>query len=110
MSVAEKSIQAVQASWFDEFIASVRTHQLQLETNTATEELKNMYDILMNGSNHDLAHLSKITADAHFIKSMVLQYLQIIQPNLPLKLAFDMDNSEVLVWAEIEDNNERMED
>lgn len=110
MSIAEKSIQSVQSGWFDELIAAIRTHQLQLETNTATDDIKSAYHTLMNGSSEDLAMLNKISANRHFIKGMILKYIALLQSVNPLKLAFDMDDSEVLVWAEIKDDDEQTED
>lgn len=109
MKIAEKNIQTVQNSWFDEFIAAVRTHQLQLETGTANEEIKSVYNVLINGNQIDLAALNKINANQYFVKNMVLEYLKSIQNNMPLKLAFDMDDSEVLIWAEIPNNDEVLE-
>lgn len=95
--------------WFDEFIASIKTHQLQLETNTASDKLKQLYDLAMFGSDNDLAELSKIRANQHFTKKIIIEYLKEISTSMPLKLALDLEDSEVLVWAEIEDDNEEME-
>ena len=97
-------------NWFDEFIATIRTHQLQLETNTADNELQNFYKAVFSGNSNQLAKLSKDTANQHFVKALVLEYLQEIQQSMPNKLAFDMNDNEVLVWAEIGDNNEELED
>lgn len=60
------------SAWFDEFIAGFGTHQLQLETNTATEELKNVYDASMSGNDTELAAISKMGADKHFIKGILV--------------------------------------
>lgn len=109
MTIANKNIQTVQNSWFDEFIAAVRTHQLQLETDTATDELKSIYNVLFSGNEIDLASLNKISANQFFVKNMVFEYLKLLHNNIPLKLAFDMDDSEVLIWAEIQNNDETME-
>jgi hypothetical protein len=109
MIVAGNNIQSVKDAWFDEFIAAIRTHQLQLETNTAPEGLKKIYDVVIHGSDNDLAVLSKASANQHFIKKVIVGYLQEISKNMPIKLAFDLDDSEVLVWAEIKDDDEEME-
>ena len=39
--------QVSRAEWFDNLIAALRTHELQLENDTANEEMKKVYDILM---------------------------------------------------------------
>lgn len=102
-------LQTVNEAWFDEFIASVRTHQLQLETGTASQEIKQAYDLMINGSDNDLAYYSKASANRHFIRKLILDYIKSISSSMPVKLAFDMDDSEVLVWAEIADDDEAAE-
>jgi Mg2+ and Co2+ transporter CorA len=96
-------------AWFDEFIATIRTHQLQLETNTANSELENLYKIIFSGNTSQMAKLAKDNANQHFIKAMVLEYLKEIHNAMPNKLAFDMNDNEVLVWAEINDDAEELE-
>lgn len=100
----------LQTQWFQEFIATLQTHQLMLETNTASEELKNIYNVFFNGSETELAHAAKRSSDIHFIKSIIVDYLKEIKQNMPVKLAFDLDDSEVLVWAEINNDDEATED
>ena len=56
-----------------------------------------------------MAVLSKMNANQHFIKNVIVEYLQEISKKLPIRLAFDLDDSEVLVWAEINDDDEEME-
>ena len=104
------TLQTVQESWFENFIAAIRTHQLQLETNTAPEDLKHAYSVFMHGSDHEMAMLNRLSANSHFIKKIVLDYMVLARNRMPLQLAFDMNGGEVLVWAEIENDNEEMED
>lgn len=106
----EDNITEIKSTWFDEFIAAIRTHQLQLETNTASESLKQFYEVAINGNQNQLAQLSKESANQHFIKQIIISYLKEIENKMPEKLAFDLDDSEVLVWAEIENDDEQMED
>jgi hypothetical protein len=97
-------------TWFDEFIATIRTNQLQLETDTTLEDLKRMYNILFSGNERETILHLKATADQYYIKSITVEYLHEISSKMPLKRAFDLDDSEVLVWAEIENDNEVIED
>lgn len=112
MSIAENispEVKSIRAAWFDEFIASIKTHELMLETNVASPELTKMYATFMGGDQKEMAALSKINADKYFIKSIVFEYIKSIPEFLPKKLAFDLDDSEVLVWAEIKDDDEDTE-
>jgi hypothetical protein len=95
--------------WFDEFIAALRAHQVQLETNTANAELKKFYETIFSGNADELAHLGKASAQKHFVPRIILDYLNMIALSYPRKLAFDFNDSEVLVWAEINDNDELLE-
>lgn len=109
MSTTANSISTIKDLWFDEFIATIRTHQLQLETDTASDGLKKMYDIAIHGSNDQLAQLSKISANQHFIKKIIVEYISEVEDKMPVKLAFDLDDSEVLVWAEIPNDRDDLE-
>lgn len=44
-----------------------------------------------------------------FIPKILFDYLSLVRKDMPLKLAFDMSGSEILIWAEIEDDNFEME-
>lgn len=110
MSTTTNNLATIKDAWFDEFIAAIRTHQLQLETDTASEGLKKMYDIAIHGTSNQLAELSKVSANQHFIKKIIVSYIKEVEDKMPKKLAFDLDDSEVLVWAEITDDKDEMED
>jgi hypothetical protein len=105
----ENQVQSTTEQWFDELVATLRTHQLLLETETADEDTKKVYDILMGGNALDVAHLSRTLSQRQIIGSILWDYLKIIKDNKPQKLAFDYNDSEVLVWAEIDENNEQLE-
>ena len=101
--------QANRAEWFDNLIASLRTHELQLETDTAPEEIKKAYDIFMGDDLNAMFKLNKDTTQKYFVGKIIVDFLKQLDKSLPLKLAFDFNDSEVLVWAEIDDNNEAQE-
>lgn len=95
--------------WFDELIATLRTHELQLETNTAPKEMKEFYDVFMGNNLDEMFKLNKASSQKYFVGKIIVEYIKLLDKNLPSKLAFDFNDSEVLVWAEIEDNNEAQE-
>lgn len=98
--------------WFESFINSMEVDRLTLQTNTATKEQREVYTDLANGSLDSLAGKVRTETSQFFIKKIVSAYL-IELKNKSIhtqKLAFDLSDSKVLVWAEIEDDNEEMED
>jgi hypothetical protein len=112
MSVTAKTYNKVQDTteiWFDELVATLRSHEIMLETQIADEDLKSFYSTLMGGNSFDIANLSRTQTQRHFIGSILWDYLKIIKDSKPQKLAFDYNDSEVLVWAEIDENNDLLE-
>ena len=97
------------AEWFDNLIAALRTHELQLETNTAPKELVDLYKNLMGNNIDELLKTNKAITQQHFVSKIILEFLRLLDKNIPNKLALDFNDSEVLVWAEIDDNNEAQE-
>jgi hypothetical protein len=112
MAIVEKTgnpVQNTTEQWFDELVSTLRTHQLMIETQTIDEDKKNFYDILQGSNTLEVSHLSRTISQRQIIGSILWDYLKIIKDNKPQKLAFDYNDSEVLVWAEIDENNEQLE-
>lgn len=97
--------------WFDELLATLSTHRLMLETNTAGPELSNIYNQLIGGNADALAQQSLELAQRHFVPRMLLEYLQQLRTAgiQSQSLAFDLNDHEVLVWATIPEDDEAME-
>ena len=68
-----------------------------------------MYDAIMGNNVDELLKTNKALLQKYFVSKIVVEYLKFLDKNQPLKLAFNYNDSEVLVWAEIEDNNEMQE-
>lgn len=95
--------------WFEDLVATLQTHQLQLETNTASSEMQEMYKTLFEGNADNISHIAKMQAQQHFVSRIIVDYLKLMSNDLPAKLAFDFNDSEVLVWAEIDDDDDEMQ-
>lgn len=95
--------------WFDEFVATLRTHQVQLETKTAPKNLKDFYESIFGGNVEELLYTSQKKSQEFFVKKMIIHYLEELNNDVPKKLAFDINDSEVLIWAEVEEDDEKLE-
>ena len=95
--------------WFDDLVATLRAHQLQLETGTASPALQRTYEPLLAGNTDLIFKQSKDTAQQYFISKITHDYAQLLGSQHPRKLALSFTDSEVLVWAEINDDDEIME-
>ena len=99
-------------SWFDQFVAELRSHQLQLEAGVASRELRSLYEGLMSSTLADLMRAGKQQAQQYFVTRMLVDFLAELvnhDSGEPLRLAVDYNDSEVMVWAEINDDEERLE-
>lgn len=101
--------QSILEKWFDEFVAIIRTHEIELQTDTANQKLKEFYSLIFSGDTDKIAHSGKQIAQQHFVRKMIVEYLLSIKEAKVSKVAFSFNDSEVLTWVEIEDNDERSE-
>lgn len=98
--------------WFDNVVNNLRYDQTLLENDLLEDEKTKVYKTMMSG-NQDMIHsMAKDTSFAYFIMNMVNKYFkELIQTNKkPNKIALELSDSKVLVWAEIFDDDEEMED
>lgn len=94
--------------WFNEFVASVRADELALATGVASDEKKEMYHSLMDTNITDMVDVNVRSAKKHYISSMLLDYVRELRASnkFPFKkMAVSFNNAELLVWAEIENDN-----
>lgn len=98
--------------WFDNLVATIRKDQLLLESGIAPKEIKEAYNLLMCGNNQKLQVAVRNLNSSYFIEKLVLSYIQELnaRKSAPVKLALQLSESKILVWAEIKDNDEKTED
>ncbi len=99
-------------NWFDDFVGNIRKEQVLIQTGLASEEKTRFWNMLTSGNLNEINHHGKIMASIHFIKSIVWDFLNelAVRNCKPVKLAFDLSDSKVLVWAVINDDDEIAED
>jgi hypothetical protein len=80
-----------------------------LQTGTADKWKRFAYTTMMQGNEDLSAYLNRITSNKHFIPNILIEYLKEIDSNMPNELAFDLRDSELLVWAEIDNDGDKTE-
>lgn len=107
----KESVDLVEA-WFDDFVGTIRAEQVQLQTSLASKEKKDFWSLLISGNQNEILHQGRTATSIHFIQSIILEFLTELNESdcKPLKLAFDLSDAKVLVWAEISDDDELTED
>ncbi|MEP3387733.1 MAG: hypothetical protein ABJO02_06080 [Reichenbachiella sp.] len=101
-----------QDQWFESLISSIKVDQLQIQTNTATEEKSRMYNNFIEGKHSEMFSDMRNISSQYFIEELVKEYIsELTTRNVSTsQLAFDLSDAKVLVWAEIEDFDEESED
>ena len=94
------------ADWFDTLIQEMRTHQKDLALGTADGETRHFYDVYMSGNLDKMAAFNMETARQHFATRLLTDYLSQVY-HLPFRtLAFSFYDFSLLVWVEINDDDE----
>lgn len=97
--------------WFDEIISSLRLDEVLFEKDLLDKEKKELYKTLSSGNSLKIHDMAYNQAKMFFIEIMLLDYLDELRKKkaIPLRLAFDISKSKILVWAEINDDEEELE-
>lgn len=98
--------------WFDTMVANLRYDQTLLENEILEEDKKKVYDALISGDQDFMHNYARQTSSAFFITNMVEAYFkELIQvKSKPNKIALELSNSKILVWVEIVEDDQLMED
>jgi hypothetical protein len=97
--------------WFGNMVHQLRTHELQLVTGTASEELEDFYDKMMRGDDISLFHQSREASTKYFVKLILEMYINELKKreiNVQ-KLALSTSDERILVWVQIADDDQSTE-
>lgn len=99
-------------NWFEQLISDIKVDQLMIETETADQEKFKFYQDAISGNHTEIFKSIRFTSSQALIKDVVFNFLAEIKKRkaLPIKLAFSLTPATVLVWAEIKDDDENLED
>ncbi|MFI5136564.1 MAG: hypothetical protein ACHQIM_01970 [Sphingobacteriales bacterium] len=108
---SEKSNDVIKA-WFDKFLSSISVDRMLMETNTASPETDKIYTDLIYERYDEIHSMARSTSSFYFINKLVIDYLIELKSfkAIPQKLALDVSDAKILVWAQIKDNDELTED
>jgi len=97
--------------WFTSFIDNLKVDHVMLQTGVASKETKEFYDAIVMNDTTKLMTSLRSGSSQYFIKSIVYDYINELKTTerKPLKLAFGLSDSKILIWSEINDNDEETE-
>ncbi|MDW3212308.1 MAG: hypothetical protein R8N23_20730 [Reichenbachiella sp.] len=98
--------------WFEEFIQGVKVDKLMLDSGTADPDKEAFYQNLVEGNHITVLAEVREKSSHAFVQALVKSYIKEINSrNVSIsKLALELGNSSILVWAEINDDDEVTED
>lgn len=97
--------------WFDDMVSNLRVDELKMEVGILDKKTAAFYDAMIKGDGNAMHNFGRRFSSEYFIKKLLNSYIsELVKRNgLPEKLAFDMSDSKVLVWAQIKDDDEQVE-
>jgi hypothetical protein len=98
-------------NWFGNLIEQLQIDKMLLEKGVASEETKNRYDTLIFGKDSEIYALGRMQSSMYFIKGLLKEYFDTLleSNNRPSKLALELSDAKILVWAEVNDDDEEAE-
>jgi hypothetical protein len=101
------SIESQREQWFSGLFHALETDKLMLETNTASGKTREMYDALMSDDILTMGVLAKEAFNRTLTKKALIDFIGQIRKcdYKPKKIAFDMAESSLLVWAVVADDD-----
>jgi hypothetical protein len=98
--------------WFDNFIASMRADEIQLQTATATTEKQSFYHMMISGDEDRMSLMVRNVTGLYFVKRIISDlFTELGKIHFSLsKIALGFSDSRVKVWVEVNDNDEKSED
>jgi hypothetical protein len=98
--------------WFDEMVSNLKVDAMLLQADVLEKHKKEVYEAMISGDDDFMHNYAKKTSSAFFIKNLIDSYfIELIESNAkPKKIALELSDSKVLLWAEISNNDEPTED
>lgn len=88
--------------WFDEMVATLRSHELQLETGLASKELAKFYETLRGGSELQLAQLAIEQGERVVVLNLILSVLNALSEFEIKEVWLNLSQKTLNVWVKTE--------
>jgi hypothetical protein len=99
-------------AWFNKLISDISMDKYFYHEKMLDKQKSQAYDILMEGDDDKITDYARTRSNQYFIYKTVNRYFdEIISQKITLKkLALELSNTKILVWAEVNDDDELAED
>lgn len=111
-SIAVSSESEKMNTWFNDLISSIEMDKYFMSEDIASEETKKFYKAMMSDNVADLLRQTRVTSSMYFIEKMIVDFIKEIKlRGIEYRnLALDLGNSKILVWVELNNDDEKSED
>lgn len=101
----------IREEWFDQLIHHITTDKMLVKANLATTETQQFYDKIIFGDQLEVLGKMRSQTSKIFVTKLVLDYSALVRDTdvKPHKLLITHNDSEVLIWAEIANDDEPTE-
>lgn len=98
--------------WFENLAERLNVDNFLLQSGVASEETKQMWDTIIFGKELEIHSLGRVQSSMYFVKGMLKEYFDSITQFKvkPAKLALELSDAKILIWAEINDDDEETEE
>jgi hypothetical protein len=98
--------------WFENLISDIRVDQIQMELGVANKNKEEFYKHFISGNQEQVFKTIRENASQALVEKIVKTFLFELseRQSIPAKLAFALTPSTIRVWAEINDEDEQVED
>lgn len=105
------NIQDISKNWFDEMVAHLRYDEQLFHNDIMDDDKKEFYNVMMDGNVEAMSSIVRNQSSTYFITRLIKDYFKelISSKKTPKRIAVELSDSKVLVWAEIYSNDEEME-
>jgi len=109
-----ESLHEATKHWFEKTINELAADQLTYETNTIHPQAKEIYERMATGKIDEVMLQMTETLQQYYFKEILGKFFNelfnVRKSKKPNKLAFDYKGKQIMIWVEIPDNDEKMED
>ena len=98
-------------NWFSGLVDTLKADHFMLKQKVASKDKEAMYKAFITGDEASILSNARKSTTQLFVRRLVLEYLSELAnyEYRPLKLALGLSDSKILVWAEVNDGDEEME-
>lgn len=98
-------------TWFSDIIDHIKVDHFLMSTNAAPKDTKEFYNNLIHGDGAEVITKMRGISTKFYISKIVNDYIAELKNlgRVPVKLAMGLSDSKLLVWSEINDDDEETE-